>query len=259
MSTTLIEHSNALVDFIEEALESLHGLPEHFQAYRQTPTNREPINAVFRAVHSIKGCASFLNLDGIRMFSHALENTLDKVRTESIPLAEELEHHLIAGFDRLEVLLLEASGGRGAAKLHAEDLRILESARLAAERAADALPTEAALSTGLESLIKQIDAGKLQIPDIGRELRRLLNNHASPTPAPDSNAASSPAPAPEDYREACFVCRNTDVTDRGRELVAFFIDFAEGRNGPERESAFLTNIQSFTAWADQEGVPDLAR
>ncbi len=256
METKVLEPSDALADFIEEALESLCGLPAHLEAYRAAPAVAEPINAVFRAVHSIKGCAGFLGLDAIRTFSHALENTLDTVRTEAV-LSNDLEYHLIAGFDRLDALLQEAAGGRVAGELQPEDMRILEAARAAASVSANGPPADAALLAVLGNLVERMDAGTLAIPEATRELRQWLSDCARASNSQEPQVSAPLGRTPDDYRDGQFACGDADVTPEIAGIVGFFLDFAEGRNSPERELAFLANVEGFAALATRAGDTDL--
>ncbi|MEI8375027.1 MAG: ATP-binding protein [Planctomycetota bacterium] len=179
MDTSVIDQHEALADFIDEGVESLRGLPAQLDAYRSTPTVAEPINAVFRAIHSIKGCAAFLGLDAIRAFSHALENTLDVIRTEFTPLHDVLEHSLIEGFDRLDALLQEAAGGKIATELRSEDMRILEAVRAAASSSPPGQTAEAAFLAAIQRIANLMDAGGLEVRQAGQELRGLLHGYTS--------------------------------------------------------------------------------
>ncbi|MDR3520206.1 MAG: chemotaxis protein CheA [Acidocella sp.] len=66
--------------FFQECNEQLGELETgllHMQAETQSA---DTVNAVFRAVHSIKGGAGIFGLDGLVRFAHAFETTLDSVR-----------------------------------------------------------------------------------------------------------------------------------------------------------------------------------
>ena len=256
MGSTVNEQHDALADFIDEALESLRGLPSHLDAYRATPT-AEPINAVFRAVHSIKGCAAFLGLDAIRAFSHTLENTLDVIRTESTPLNDALQHRLLEAFDRLDALLQEAAGGKIASELLAEDTCILESVKAAAPNPRDGQSAEVAFLAAIRRFAEQMASGSKDVRQLSQELRSLVQDYASRSTLqqPASGAAAKLSPA--DCRECHFTCAEVDVTDRVAGLLQFFVDFAEGCNSPDRERAFLQTLDGFATWANQNGAADL--
>jgi two-component system, chemotaxis family, sensor kinase CheA len=81
------EDDELLAAFVDESLELLQDLPSSLESYSADSSDTEQINAIFRAVHSIKGNAGFLGLGGIKQFAHSLENTLDEVRGGALVLS----------------------------------------------------------------------------------------------------------------------------------------------------------------------------
>ncbi|MDB5047340.1 MAG: hypothetical protein JWO30_411 [Fibrobacteres bacterium] len=75
-----------LGDFIMEASEHLESSDLHLLSLETDPGNRDLLDAVFRAFHSIKGVAGFLGLDGIKILSHEAENMLDQIRNGRLGL-----------------------------------------------------------------------------------------------------------------------------------------------------------------------------
>ena len=67
--------------FFEEAEELLITLDEGLRALARGQTEGEVINAVFRAVHSIKGGAAAFALHDLVAFAHSFESLLDELRT----------------------------------------------------------------------------------------------------------------------------------------------------------------------------------
>jgi two-component system, chemotaxis family, sensor kinase CheA len=63
--------------------------------------DEELVNKVFRAAHSIKGGAGFLNLNNIRDLAHKLEGLLHMVRSREVVPDTRVINRLLAGFDRL--------------------------------------------------------------------------------------------------------------------------------------------------------------
>ena len=117
MNQSAAETDDLLADFIDESFDILRALPNSLRVYNSDTTNAEPINAVFRAIHTIKGNAGFFGLVSIKQFAHALENTLDAVRQSKLLLSDDLARSLIEGFDLLEVMLHEMLDGQVARDL----------------------------------------------------------------------------------------------------------------------------------------------
>jgi two-component system chemotaxis sensor kinase CheA len=77
-----------LADFIVESAEHLEQSDLGLLTLETDPANKECLDGVFRAFHSIKGVAGFLGLDGIKCLSHEAESLLDKIRSGEMGLSE---------------------------------------------------------------------------------------------------------------------------------------------------------------------------
>ncbi|WP_246288072.1 Hpt domain-containing protein [Desulfolutivibrio sulfoxidireducens] len=71
--------------------------------------DEELVNKVFRAAHSIKGGAGFLNLQNTRDLGHKLENVLHMIRSREIAPDTRVVTILLHGFDRLRALVEHAA------------------------------------------------------------------------------------------------------------------------------------------------------
>jgi two-component system chemotaxis sensor kinase CheA len=70
--------------FFQECEEQLAELEAGLLAMEEGQTDSETVNAVFRAVHSIKGGAGAFSLDQLVRFAHVFETTLDDVRSNRL-------------------------------------------------------------------------------------------------------------------------------------------------------------------------------
>ncbi len=73
-----------LGDFIQESQEMLENTSECFLRIEKYPDNLDEINALFRALHTIKGSAAFFKLDCISEHAHRAENLLDQVKNKRL-------------------------------------------------------------------------------------------------------------------------------------------------------------------------------
>jgi two-component system chemotaxis sensor kinase CheA len=81
-----------LKDFVVEALELATNVEEHLLTLERHPDDLEILNAVFRAFHTIKGGAGFVNLPAMVSACHLTENLFDALRNgkaQVTPLAIE--------------------------------------------------------------------------------------------------------------------------------------------------------------------------
>ena len=131
--------------------------------------DEELVNTVFRAAHSIKGGAGFLNLANIRELAHRLENLLHMIRSRELAPDTRIINQLLAGFDRL--LALVELGPQSDAEDIGELLAALsgvaeehfttEQRAQAAAKAVIALPGGAAAFTADELSLRQaVHGGK---------------------------------------------------------------------------------------------------
>ncbi|MCE9603172.1 MAG: chemotaxis protein CheA [Gemmatimonadetes bacterium] len=88
--------------FRTESREQLSALNRALLALEQGEAMREPVDAIFRGVHTIKGMSATMGYSAVAEFSHELESLLDKVRTGEQGLTAELMDALFAAADALE-------------------------------------------------------------------------------------------------------------------------------------------------------------
>ena len=69
-----------LPDFIGEAREHIEASEAALLDLENEPENTELINAIFRAFHTIKGVAGYLNLEPMVELAHTAETLMDQLR-----------------------------------------------------------------------------------------------------------------------------------------------------------------------------------
>lgn len=96
-----------LVMFIEDSREHLGNIETALMDMERhgADIDEELVNTVFRAAHSIKGGAGFLNLANIRELAHRLENLLHMIRGRELTPDTRIINQLLTGFDRLLALV----------------------------------------------------------------------------------------------------------------------------------------------------------
>ena len=102
-------------DFIAEAgelLEGAEGLLLEIQDTYTTGVNPDTINALFRAVHTIKGISGLFGFSDISDFSHAFESLLDGIRLGKIELSDEAVQLLFATLDTLKKAVEDITNDR---------------------------------------------------------------------------------------------------------------------------------------------------
>ncbi|WP_379921918.1 chemotaxis protein CheA [Erythrobacter sp. R86502] len=163
--------------FFVECEESLEAAEAGLAACREGTHDSETINAIFRAVHSIKGGAGAFGHTALAAYTHGFENLLGEIREGVVALHADLVDLLLLALDCLRDHV-EAARGNGAAPDDADLLARLEGARAGNNIAAPHSEHEPASAPA--SSFDDLDA--------------LLDELASPIPASINTAAQSDTP-----------------------------------------------------------------
>lgn len=99
--------------FFQECDEQLQELERGLSALSDGDSDHETINAVFRAVHSIKGGAASFGLENLVRFAHVFESSLDGLRSGRIVPTHDIMKTFLKAMDVLSDLVAEARGGAG--------------------------------------------------------------------------------------------------------------------------------------------------
>ncbi|MEN8908136.1 MAG: chemotaxis protein CheW [Clostridiales bacterium] len=101
----MIQNEDFINEFIEEARTHMD-IIESTLLKKETIRNKsDSINEIFRAVHSIKGTASFFGLKKIVSLSHMMENIFGEIRNHTINLSSKIADTMILANDKLEELI----------------------------------------------------------------------------------------------------------------------------------------------------------
>jgi two-component system chemotaxis sensor kinase CheA len=101
-----------IATYLEEAAELLTELETSLLHLEETPNDKELINRVFRAMHTIKGSGAMVGLDSVAAFTHEVETVFDLVRNGKMVVTKELLDLTLKSRDHIATLL-NASSGRG--------------------------------------------------------------------------------------------------------------------------------------------------
>lgn len=118
--------------FFAECEESLAAAESGLAACKAGTQDSDTVNAVFRAVHSIKGGAGAFGYVALQAFTHIFETLLSDVREGAVPLSDPLNDLLLRALDTLSD---HVSAARGLADVP-DDAGLL--AELTAAQAANA-------------------------------------------------------------------------------------------------------------------------
>lgn len=98
--------------FFQECEEQLTELEDGLLAIEREEGDLETINAVFRAVHSIKGGAGAFGLDELVRFAHTFETTLDGMRSGKLDITPQIVKLMLRSADILaDLVRISRDGG----------------------------------------------------------------------------------------------------------------------------------------------------
>ena len=101
-----------LPDYLVEAREMLEKAQEDTLLLEGAPGNKEALASIFRAVHTIKGGASFLKVEHLVEWAHGLENLLDKLRSGKLAATSARIDAILKGLDVIDTMLQELAQRR---------------------------------------------------------------------------------------------------------------------------------------------------
>jgi len=151
----LADDADLLREFITESREHLDNIEQGVLVLENSPSDAEVLNTIFRAFHTFKGGAGFLNLIPINRLAHVLESLLDLARQGKLAIDATVIELILRGRDVLKQFLDEIAGQMAGTRprtpitiptalLKAEAQEVIEGKHLTAEKQAAAEPVEAA-------------------------------------------------------------------------------------------------------------------
>jgi two-component system chemotaxis sensor kinase CheA len=173
-----------LAAFLDESEESLQTVDLGFVTLESQPKDLETINAIFRAIHSIKGNSPFFGLMVVKRLAHQMEDLLALMREQVVQAGHAEISCLLAGLDLLKGMLRNVRAGEP--ELRAGEEGALEAA-LSSIKAAAVKPAEAPETW--QEVWRQLDGlgaltGAAEITGAVSALRRTLLRLAPAGEAP---------------------------------------------------------------------------
>jgi two-component system chemotaxis sensor kinase CheA len=132
-SGEISQDAELLQAFVEEAQEHVASIEAGLLELERNPENLDTIHATFRACHTIKGVAGFLDLVAVRDLAHELETLLDYARNGSLTLTASINDVILEGVDVLkaQVRAVEAQLAGNPVDLPAASSSLMEALRTA--------------------------------------------------------------------------------------------------------------------------------
>lgn len=109
-----MEVNQYLEMFIEESKEHLQSCSDNLLVLENNPEDLSIVNEIFRSAHTLKGMAATMGFEDLADLTHKMENVLDAIRNEKIPVNSNLLDIVFESVDHLEAMIMDvAEGGDG--------------------------------------------------------------------------------------------------------------------------------------------------
>lgn len=209
---SLSEDAELVADFLVEAREHLSQIEGQMLILERDPSSMDEIHAVFRAFHTIKGLAGFLDFARVQALAHEVETLLDLARNQKLTIDSGIVDTVLESGDALQADLaaIEQSLNKGVPLEMVDDRALIAKIRSLALPQSSPAPVEipkpapaeaVAPSTGefaLEEAAGEPKKSKAAKAPAGGSKQKKQKEPVESAPAKEkaSIPAASPAPAP---------------------------------------------------------------
>ena len=101
------EMQEILNDFLTESGEMIEVLDQRFVTLESDPANKDLLNEIFRAMHSMKGSAGFLGFTHLVDVAHRAENILNKLRQGEMAVVPAVITVILEAVDTIKLLMAD--------------------------------------------------------------------------------------------------------------------------------------------------------
>ena len=91
--------------FIDETNGHIQALNDNIMILEKEPENKDVINEIFRAAHSLKGMAGTMGFKKMQRLTHDMENVFQEIRNDNIKVNSNLIDILFSCLDAIEEYL----------------------------------------------------------------------------------------------------------------------------------------------------------
>ncbi len=178
------DNEELLKDFYLEAEQQVEKLEQNVLAMEDDPSDKEAIDEIFRAAHTLKGGAATVHMQELAEFTHAVEDLLDAIRNNEVIATSPIVDAILQSLDVIKAMLEERKNGN----IYAEDVSLLKVTLHDMAKPAGAKPvkvpvikasvmaqaSEALQSTGGEMRMNSAPSNEMSDADIA-EMQELEN------------------------------------------------------------------------------------
>jgi two-component system chemotaxis sensor kinase CheA len=111
-----------LKDFFSEAQMQVDTLEQNILVLENEGGNRDAVDEIFRAAHTLKGGAATVEMMELSHFTHLVEDVLDAIRSDAVTINEDVVDTLLAAIDIIKAMITLRMDG----SMYVEDTSAIE-------------------------------------------------------------------------------------------------------------------------------------
>jgi two-component system chemotaxis sensor kinase CheA len=100
-----------LKDFFSEAQMQVDTLEQNILVLENEGGNRDAVDEIFRAAHTLKGGAATVEMMELSHFTHLVEDVLDAIRSDQVTVNEDVVDTLLAAIDIIKAMIAQRMDG----------------------------------------------------------------------------------------------------------------------------------------------------
>ena len=194
-----INNEELLKDFFSEAEQQVEILESNVLVIEQNPEDRNAVDEIFRAAHTLKGGSATVEMTELSQFTHAMEDLLDEIRSGSVKVTGETVDMLLKSIDIIKLML----DARAAGSIYSDDV-----------------------SGIVNQLRSYIPAKPDKKSSKASAPKTAMPSSAPPVSTPKVKAASSGLDV-KDYFSEYEILELAETIQKGEELYAVIVKFDE--------------------------------
>ncbi len=105
------KNEELLKDFFAEAEAQIEVLEQNLLVLDSDPDNKDAIDELFRAAHTLKGGSGSVQMEEISRFTHLIEDVLEEVRSSHKKINEQVIDSLLSAVDVLKEMIAKRAHG----------------------------------------------------------------------------------------------------------------------------------------------------
>jgi two-component system, chemotaxis family, sensor kinase CheA len=100
-----------LKDYFSEAQQQIELLEQNILVLENDPQNKEAIDEIFRAAHTLKGASATVQMNELSEFTHIMEDVLDEIRSSNVTVNKDVVDILLSSIDVIKLMIESRAGG----------------------------------------------------------------------------------------------------------------------------------------------------